>query len=78
TTGLGSNLKQGWDGLAGRIGRREERERASLERLRGVQRKRTPTETQAASVTSDETPTGGVPEVVADRTVRPASDGTAR
>ncbi|ETI47741.1 hypothetical protein F443_08101 [Phytophthora nicotianae P1569] len=77
-TGSGSNVKQGWDGLAGRIGRREERERASLKRLRGVQRKGTPTETPAASVKSDGTPTGGVPEVAADRTVRPASDGSAR
>ncbi|ETO58381.1 hypothetical protein F444_23243 [Phytophthora nicotianae P1976] len=77
-TGSGSNVKQGWDGLAGRIGRREEREHASLKRLRGVQRKGTPTETPAASVKSDGTPTGGVPEVAADRTVRPASDGSAR
>ncbi|ETO59658.1 hypothetical protein F444_22030 [Phytophthora nicotianae P1976] len=77
-TGLGSNVKQGWDGLAGRIGRCEEREHASLERLRGAQRKGTPTETQAASVKSDRAPTSGVPEVAADRTVRPASGRTAR
>ncbi|ETK70743.1 hypothetical protein L915_21933 [Phytophthora nicotianae] len=65
--------EQGWDGLAGSIGRREERERASLERLRGVQVKGTPTEAQAASVTSDGTPTGGILEVAADKTVRPSS-----
>ncbi|ETN10599.1 hypothetical protein PPTG_10707 [Phytophthora nicotianae INRA-310] len=45
----------------------------TLERLRGVQVKGTPTEAQAASVTSDGTPTGGILEVAADKTVRPSS-----
>ncbi|ETP54062.1 hypothetical protein F442_01113 [Phytophthora nicotianae P10297] len=56
----------------------EEMERASLERLRGVQAKGTPTEAQAASATSNGTPKGGVPEVSADKTVRPSSGGAAR
>ncbi|ETM02478.1 hypothetical protein L917_01064, partial [Phytophthora nicotianae] len=53
-------------------------ERASLERLRGVQAKGMPTEAQAASATSNGTPKGGVPEVSADKTVRPSSGGAAR
>ncbi|ETP28391.1 hypothetical protein F442_22315 [Phytophthora nicotianae P10297] len=63
-TGLGSHAKRGWGGLAGRIGRREERERASLERLRGTLKKGTPP--------------CGLPEVIADKTVRPAVEGTTR
>ncbi|ETP46588.1 hypothetical protein F442_07186 [Phytophthora nicotianae P10297] len=77
-TGLESNVKQGWNGLAGRIGRREERERASLERLRGTQQKGTPTETQAEGAKPDGTPKCGVPEVITDKTVRPAVEGTTR
>ncbi|ETM55724.1 hypothetical protein L914_01104 [Phytophthora nicotianae] len=56
----------------------EEMERASLERLHGVKAKGTPTEAQAASATSNRTPKGGVPEVSADKTVRPSSGGAAR
>ncbi|ETO75171.1 hypothetical protein F444_09198 [Phytophthora nicotianae P1976] len=59
-------------------GRREESKRASLARLRGVQVKGTPTVTQAATVKSDGTPTGGVPDVAVDKTVRPSSGGAAR
>ncbi|ETL86493.1 hypothetical protein L917_14074, partial [Phytophthora nicotianae] len=77
-TGLGSNAKQGWNGLAGRIGRREERERASLERLRGTLKKETPRETRDEGAKPDGTPTGGVPEVITDNTVRPAVEGTTR
>ncbi|ETP28162.1 hypothetical protein F442_22551 [Phytophthora nicotianae P10297] len=76
--GLGSNAKQGWDGLAGRVGRREERERASLERLRGTQKKGTPTETQADDAKPNGAPTSGVPEVITDKTVRPALERTTR
>ncbi|ETK73398.1 hypothetical protein L915_19667 [Phytophthora nicotianae] len=92
TTGLRSNAKREWDGLAGRMERHEERERANLARLRGVQiegtptRTRvasaisagTPTETRAAGVTPDGTPTDGVPDVAADKTVRPSLGGAAR
>ncbi|ETO75163.1 hypothetical protein F444_09216 [Phytophthora nicotianae P1976] len=77
-TGLESNVKQGWNGFAGRIGRREERERASLERLRGTQKKGTPTETQAEGAKPDGTPKCGVPEVITDKTVRSAVEGTTR
>ncbi|ETO82748.1 hypothetical protein F444_03150 [Phytophthora nicotianae P1976] len=77
-TGLGSKAKQGWNGLTGRIGRREERERASLERLRGTHKKGTSTETQDGGTTPEGTPTGGVPEVVAGGTVRQAVEGTTR
>ncbi|ETO73784.1 hypothetical protein F444_10323 [Phytophthora nicotianae P1976] len=76
--GLGSNAKQGWGGLAGRVGRREERERASLERLRGTQKKGTPTETQADDAKPNGAPTSGVPEVITDKTVRPALERTTR
>ncbi|ETM39655.1 hypothetical protein L914_14201 [Phytophthora nicotianae] len=77
-TGLGSNVKKGWTGLAGRIGQREERERASLERLRGTPKKGTPKEVQDGEAKPYGTPTGGVPEVVAGETVRPAVEGTTR
>ncbi|ETO58394.1 hypothetical protein F444_23228 [Phytophthora nicotianae P1976] len=77
-TGLGSNAKQGWNGLTRRIGRREERERASLERLRGTPKKGTPTKIQDGGAKPDGTPTCGVPEVIAGETVQPAVEGTTR
>ncbi|ETN04183.1 hypothetical protein PPTG_14895 [Phytophthora nicotianae INRA-310] len=48
---------------------REERERASLERLRGTPKKGTPKEVQDGDAKPYGTPTGGVPEVVAGETL---------
>lgn len=70
--------KQGWDGLAGRIERREERERVSVARLRGIKGQGTPSPVENASPEHTGTPQGGAPTEVADVTVEPVSGKEAR
>ncbi|KAG3234884.1 hypothetical protein PI124_g20065 [Phytophthora idaei] len=74
----GQATRSGWEGLAGRIGRREERERASVERLRGMREDGTSAEAKIASPTSVGTHPERVPAATAEGTVRPAADDAAR
>ncbi|KAG3241341.1 hypothetical protein PI124_g13780 [Phytophthora idaei] len=74
----GQAARRGWGELAGRIGRREERERASVERLRGTREDGTSAGEKIASPASVGTHPERVPAATAEGTVRPAADDATR
>ncbi|KAG2790220.1 hypothetical protein PC129_g11581 [Phytophthora cactorum] len=74
----GQATRRGWEGLAGCIGRREERERASVDRLRGMREDGTSAEAKIASPASVGMHQDRVPAATAEGTVRPAADDAAR